>query len=50
MSTDLKSLDKQIIRYRATLWGWLLGMAILLLISQALILRWGLSATAQSGR
>jgi two-component system sensor histidine kinase PhoQ len=42
MSTDLKSLDKQIIRYRATLWGWLLGMAILLLISQALILRWGL--------
>jgi two-component system sensor histidine kinase PhoQ len=43
MSTDLKSFDKQIVRYRATLWGWLLGMAVLLIISQALILRWGLS-------
>ena len=42
MSTDLNSFDKQIVRYRATLWGWLLAMAILLLLSQALILRWGL--------
>ena len=42
MSTDLKSLERQIVRYRATLWGWLLAMALLLLVSQALILRWGL--------
>ena len=42
LSTDLKSFDKQIVRYRATLWGWLLAMAVLLLLSQALILRWGL--------
>ncbi len=49
MSTDLKSLDKQIYRYRATLWGWLLAMAILLLISQALILRWGLSPLRKVG-
>ncbi len=49
MSTDLKSFDKQIVRYRATLWGWLLGMAVLLLISQALILRWGLSPLRKVG-
>jgi len=49
MSTDLKSLDKQIYRYRATLWGWLLAMALLLLISQALILRWGLSPLRRVG-
>ena len=49
MSTDLASLDKQIYRYRATLWGWLLAMALLLLISQALILRWGLSPLRRVG-
>ena len=49
MSTDLKSLDKQIVRYRATLWGWLLAMAVLLLISQALILRWGLRPLREVG-
>ncbi len=42
LSTDLASLESQIHRYRATLWGWLLAMAVLLLVSQALILRWGL--------
>ena len=40
--TDLKSFDKQIKEYRTTLWGWLLAMALLLLVSQAAILRWGL--------
>ncbi len=40
--TDLKSFNKQISQYRKTLWSWLLGMAALLLLSQALILRWGL--------
>ena len=49
LSTDLKSLDKQIYRYRATLWGWLLAMALLLLISQALILRWGLTPLRRVG-
>lgn len=42
ITTDLKSFNKQINEYRTTLWGWLLAMAVLLLISQALILRWGL--------
>jgi len=42
ITTDLKSFNKQISEYRQTLWGWLLGMAILLLLSQAFILRWGL--------
>jgi two-component system sensor histidine kinase PhoQ len=42
ISTDLTSFNKQINQYRTTLWGWLLAMAVLLLISQAIILRWGL--------
>jgi len=41
--TDLRSFDKQINRYRISLWGWLSAMAVLLLCSQAIILRWGLS-------
>ena len=49
MSTDFASLDKQIYSYRATLWGWLLAMALLLLLSQALILRWGLSPLRRVG-
>ena len=43
ISTDLKSFNKQINQYRTTLWGWLLAMALLLLISMGSILRWGLS-------
>lgn len=43
ITTDLASFDKQINKYRMTLWGWLLAMAMLLLVSQMLILRWGLS-------
>ncbi len=42
IATDLKSFNKQIHEYRKTLWGWLLAMAALLLLSQTLILRWGL--------
>ena len=42
IATDLKSFNKQIAKYRATLLGWLIAMALLLLVSQALILRWGL--------
>jgi two-component system sensor histidine kinase PhoQ len=49
IATDLASFDKQIARYRTTLWSWLVAMAILLLISQALILRWGLSPLRRVG-
>ncbi len=42
IATDLTSFDNQIASYRATLWGWLIAMALLLLLSQAVILRWGL--------
>ncbi len=47
---DMESFHKQIQQYRTTLWGWLLAMAILLLISQAWILRWGLSPLRKVGR
>ena len=43
IATDLQSFDKQIMQYRKTLWGWLVAMALLLLLSQMIILRWGLS-------
>jgi len=49
IATDLVSFNKQITEYRNTLWGWLLAMAILLLISQAAILRWGLLPLRQVG-
>ncbi len=47
--TDLQSFNKQIGQYRTTLWTWLLAMAVLLLLSQALILRWGLSPLRKVG-
>ena len=47
--TDLKSFNSQISQYRKTLWGWLIAMAALLLFSQALILRWGLSPLRKVG-
>lgn len=49
IATDLKSFDKQIIQYRTTLWGWLVAMALLLLLSQMVILRWGLSPLRKVG-
>ncbi len=49
ISTDLKSFDKQIVQYRTTLWGWLVAMALLLLVSQMVILRWGLSPLRKVG-
>jgi two-component system sensor histidine kinase PhoQ len=49
ISSDLKSFNKQIVHYRATLWGWLLAMAILLLVSQAVILHWGLRPLRKVG-
>lgn len=47
--TDLQSFNKQIDQYRTTLWTWLVAMAILLLLSQAIILRWGLSPLRKVG-
>lgn len=49
IATDLKSFNKQISLYRKTLWSWLIAMAVLLLFSQALILRWGLSPLRKVG-
>ncbi len=39
---DSKLFDAQIERYRENLWGWLSVMALLLLVTQMLVLRWGL--------
>ncbi len=40
--TELNSFNQQIIEYRQTLWGWLIGLAMILLIVQVIILIWGL--------
>jgi two-component system sensor histidine kinase PhoQ len=39
---DMQAFDEQMAQYRASLWGWLAAMALLLLVAQALVLRWGL--------
>ncbi len=39
---NLSAFHAQLDRYRRSLWGWLGGMAVLLLLAQALLLRWGL--------
>jgi two-component system sensor histidine kinase PhoQ len=43
VAESLKSLDEQITRFRRSLWGWLGAAAILLLVVQGSILRWGLA-------
>ncbi len=45
--TDMTLFDAQIERYREDLWGWLGMMALLLLITQMLVLRWGLQPMRQ---
>lgn len=40
--TDLQDFHQQILQYRKTLWGWLIALAVLLLIAQVAILVWGL--------
>ncbi|MFQ5936421.1 MAG: ATP-binding protein [Acidiferrobacterales bacterium] len=42
VSEELSALAAQINQYRRTLWAWLAAMAILLLLTQAVVLRWGL--------
>lgn len=40
--TDLQDFHRQILSYRQTLWGWLIALAVLLLLAQVAILVWGL--------
>ncbi len=47
--TDLRAFDEQIRAFRQTLWSWLLAMALLLLLAQGLILKWGLSPLFRVG-
>jgi len=42
VAQNLASLDAQIIQYRQNLWAWLGGVALLLLIVQWRVLKWGL--------
>jgi len=42
ITEDTTLFATQINNYRTTLWSWLGGMAILLLIAQLIVLRWGL--------
>jgi len=43
VAEDLQPYHEQLSIYRRSLWGWLGAMALLLLVAQLLILRWGLS-------
>ncbi|VAW97332.1 Sensor protein PhoQ [hydrothermal vent metagenome] len=43
IQNDLANFNQQIANYRTTLWSWLAGMAILLLIALSALLYWGLS-------
>lgn len=42
VATNTTLFDAQISRYREDLWGWLVALIIVLLITQMLVLRWGL--------
>ena len=42
VSEDLTEFKAQIRHYRQSLWGWLAALAVLLLLAQAAVLRWGL--------
>jgi len=42
IQNDLSTFNEQISNYRTTLWSWLAGMAILLLIALSVLLYWGL--------
>lgn len=44
---DMTAFDEQMAQYRQSLWGWLGAMALLLLLAQALVLRWGLRPLRQ---
>lgn len=42
VSEDLAEFNAQIRRYRQSLWIWLAALAVLLLLAQVVVLRWGL--------
>lgn len=42
VAENLSAFHAQLARYRRSLWVWLGGMAILLLLAQGMLLRWGL--------
>jgi len=42
VAEDTAALEEQIDSFRTTLWSWLGAMAVVLLLAQGLILRWGL--------
>lgn len=42
VSEDLTEFNLQIRHYRQSLWSWLAALAVLLLLAQAAVLRWGL--------
>lgn len=42
VAEDLAPFKAQLARYRASLWGWLGAMSLLLLLAQGMLLRWGL--------
>lgn len=50
ISSNLDTFDRQITEFRTTLWTWLGSMTLLLLLSQAAILHWGLSPLRRVGR
>ena len=42
VSEDLTEFNLQVRHYRQSIWSWLAGLAVLLLLAQAAVLRWGL--------
>lgn len=42
MIEDSSAFDAELARFRRSLWGWLAGAAVLLLIAQGFALRWGM--------
>lgn len=50
LMTELAPLDKQVYLYRRKLWGGLATAAILLMVTQILVLRWGLNPLRKVGQ
>jgi two-component system, OmpR family, sensor histidine kinase PhoQ len=50
LMTELAPLDKQVYLYRRKLWGGLATTAMLLLVTQILVLRWGLNPLRKVGQ
>lgn len=50
VSEDLRDFERELNTYRRTLWGWLAASAVLLLLTQTVLLRWGLRPLRQVAR